>query len=179
MGKNVDITGKRFGKLVAVKRVDDHVTSGGKIVQKWLFKCDCGEYKIIRKMKVMNESQTGCGCGYKYKDRTLPNINGVYGSYKKGARARNLTFNIPFDTFKLLIKQNCTYCNLPPYTKYDRERGIPCIYNGLDRVDNLKGYELDNVVTCCKNCNHAKLNLSKEDFLDMIKRIYENLKLNT
>jgi len=44
----------------------------------------------------------------------------------------------------------------------------PCVYcnnlldnnslfgSGLDRIDNLKGYENENVVSCCKTCNMIK-----------------------
>lgn len=35
----IDITGQRFGSLVAIKRLDKKNTNGGFI---WLFKCDCG-----------------------------------------------------------------------------------------------------------------------------------------
>jgi len=49
-------------------------------------------------------------------------------------------------------------------------------YNGLDRIDNAKGYILDNVVPCCKHCNYAKRNMSTEKFYNLIKSIYENIK---
>ena len=31
-------------------------------------------------------------------------------------------------------------------------------YNGVDRKFNKKGYEIDNVISCCKICNIAKNN---------------------
>ena len=36
--------------------------------------------------------------------------------------------------------------------------------NGIDRVDNSKGYILENCVPCCKHCNYVKGNLSINDF---------------
>jgi len=47
------------------------------------------------------------------------------------------------------------------------------IYNGIDRVDNAIGYLTDNCVACCKVCNRAKLQMSKNEFFDHIKKIYE------
>ena len=47
------------------------------------------------------------------------------------------------------------------------------VYNGLDRVDNEKGYTIDNVVPCCKHCNYAKRNRSVEEFIDWIAQVYE------
>ena len=41
-------------------------------------------------------------------------------------------------------------------------------------MDNEKGYTFDNVVPCCSICNYAKKSMSKEQFLQWIKRIYIN-----
>jgi hypothetical protein len=45
-------------------------------------------------------------------------------------------------------------------------------YNGLDRVDNSRGYTIDNVVACCGTCNMAKRAMSYRGFLDWIERVY-------
>jgi hypothetical protein len=55
---SVDITGERFGKLVAIKPTDER--SGGKV--KWLFKCDCGNETIIAASNVRNGNTSSCGC---------------------------------------------------------------------------------------------------------------------
>ncbi len=47
----------------------------------------------------------------------------------------------------------------------------PYIYNGIDRVKNEVGYEVENCVACCKTCNIMKQGLSKEDFLNHIKGV--------
>ena len=36
---------------------------------------------------------------------------------------------------------------------------------GLDRVDNSRGYQADNVVPCCADCNYMKGQMSQEAFL--------------
>ena len=36
---------------------------------------------------------------------------------------------------------------------------------------NNDGYNLENCVSCCEDCNKAKRNLSYDQFLDLIKRI--------
>jgi hypothetical protein len=40
--------------------------------------------------------------------------------------------------------------------------------NGLDRVDNARGYESGNVVPCCDPCNRMKGTLSREAFLEHV-----------
>jgi len=41
MGTFKDITGQRFGKLIAIKRESDGPLG------KWVFKCDCGKEKLM------------------------------------------------------------------------------------------------------------------------------------
>lgn len=51
-----DITGKRFGKLIAVKELSKYPDS------KWLFKCDCGSEKITTKGCAVSGRTKSCGC---------------------------------------------------------------------------------------------------------------------
>lgn len=42
---------------------------------------------------------------------------------------------------------------------------------GIDRLNNDKGYTVENIVSCCSICNKAKSNLTMEEFLAWIERI--------
>jgi hypothetical protein len=61
----IDITGKRFGRLVAVKR------SGHKgRITAWLCKCDCGNSVVVRTTSLTCENHTrSCGCLQKLTQR--------------------------------------------------------------------------------------------------------------
>ena len=61
MGKFVDMTGQRYGKLVAIKRVPipEHIKSRSAW---WLFKCDCGKEVEINSLHVRNGHIKSCGC---------------------------------------------------------------------------------------------------------------------
>jgi hypothetical protein len=48
------------------------------------------------------------------------------------------------------------------------------IYNGIDRVNNNFGYLIDNCVTCCTNCNVAKMARTQEEFNSWNQRVYEH-----
>ena len=50
-----DLAGQRFGKLVAVKRVE-----GGS--SKWLCHCDCGNEKVVYGTNLVNGATKSCGC---------------------------------------------------------------------------------------------------------------------
>jgi len=56
-----DITGQKFNKLTAIK--PDH-TDVNKLVY-WLFKCDCGNEKVISGVRVKAGGAKSCGCLYK------------------------------------------------------------------------------------------------------------------
>jgi hypothetical protein len=47
------------------------------------------------------------------------------------------------------------------------------IYTGIDRVNNSRGYEIDNVTSCCWDCNNKKRTMTKEDFFSWVKSVYE------
>jgi hypothetical protein len=57
MPKPIDISGKRFGKLTAIKYMYSE-----KGQRYWLFKCDCGREKNIRIVSVTAGKVKSCGC---------------------------------------------------------------------------------------------------------------------
>ena len=48
-------------------------------------------------------------------------------------------------------------------------------YNGVDRIDNSRGYEEGNVVPCCRQCNWSKRDLTTEQFLAWVLRVNKHL----
>lgn len=57
MAKLIDITGKKFGRLTAIKF--SHIKNKRHF---WVFLCDCGIEKIISKIHVMDGHTRSCGC---------------------------------------------------------------------------------------------------------------------
>lgn len=53
----LDLTGKRFGKLVALYRVEN---KDGKT--QWLCQCDCGNTKVVKTEKLRSGNTISCGC---------------------------------------------------------------------------------------------------------------------
>ena len=86
--------------------------------------------------------------------------------YRTRARRYSHSFTLLRDEGMRLLSSPCHYCGAPPAKTYHRPGGYgECLYNGLDRVDNAKGYEPGNVVPCCTACNLAKGMASGEQFL--------------
>lgn len=83
--------------------------------------------------------------------------------YIKSAKKRGLIFDVSEELFKELINKECIYCGQP---------GIPQ-RNGLDRIENTKGYIKENVAPCCFACNQMKGKLSIDEFMNHLIRIFE------
>ena len=62
MGKTIDLTGQRFGKLVVIRRAADHVYPNGSSQAMWECQCDCGNKKIVYGRFLRNGSALSCGC---------------------------------------------------------------------------------------------------------------------
>lgn len=96
----------------------------------------------------------------------------VYNTYKKTAKVRNYNFNLSREEFTYLILSPCFYCNVSNSNcRKDRLTDDLLKYNGVDRLDNSIGYELDNVVSCCNKCNIMKNTMSVSEFIQQAKSI--------
>ena len=58
MTRYQDISGRRYGRLVAVRQV----SSDGERPTVWLFRCDCGAEKELASTNVIQGSTRSCGC---------------------------------------------------------------------------------------------------------------------
>ena len=62
MSRAIDITGKRYGRLVAVERAENRISKSGKIRARWLCKCDCGKEKVVLLDDLRGGHTKSCGC---------------------------------------------------------------------------------------------------------------------
>lgn len=165
-----NLMNQRFGKITALSSAN--YTKFGMMM--WNCKCECGKELQVPSGYLLRGTTASCGCsrGLGYGEAAL---NQLYTQYKKGARHRNFEFSLSKDFFKQITQKDCFYCGEKPIRQYahDTCRKGKYTYNGIDRVDNKKGYTEFNVLPCCKDCNKAKATLLQADFFSMIKRIYE------
>lgn len=178
-GENMsDWIGKRIGNLVVKKNVEgksNHYT-------KFLCLCDCGNEKIIRGdvlyQSIKRKFVISCGCRVKKRGEKR-GLTTVISYYHNHCRQNNREFSLSRDEFYEICQLNCSYCGTPPSnvarlkTKTMGDRFF--IYNGIDRVDNKKGYILENCVACCKQCNLMKKDMDTEEWISHIRKIIENL----
>lgn len=83
MGKFIDLSGKRFGKLVAVKRIVSETGHGLHAV--WECICDCGETTTARSSLLRSENTTSCGCKTSARDLVGKRFGKLEVTSRKGS----------------------------------------------------------------------------------------------
>ena len=183
MGNLIDITGRRFGRLVVISR---SYPNGKDRATRWLCQCDCGKEKIILRGSLKSGSTKSCGClqiehirrvGKKKLDYGVASMRYILCNYKLRAKAGGNEYNLTEEQFKEITQKDCYYCGSPPSNMKKSSRGSngEYVYNGIDRANNDLGYTIDNVVPCCITCNMAKSNKTLQEFKDWIKKVYNNM----
>ena len=170
---------ERFGRLTVVGESDKR-TSNGMVY--WWCRCDCGNTKEHIGAFLVAGKIKSCGCARTEKIRLAYGqaaFNKLYRSYVYGSKNRKIEFNISKEKFKQMAESRCYYCNVKPYQvmKNNGKSGFygNFIYNGIDRKDNSIGYIESNCVPCCFRCNQAKLCMSHDDFILLVKKIYKHI----
>lgn len=162
MTKPLDLTNKRFGKLVALRTVGNN-NHGSKL---WLCKCDCGKMSVVVSTQLTCGITKSCGC--------LSSEKAIKRNLKHGKSKTRLY------TIYSGMKQRCYYPKDRCYKNYGAKGITICeewkdfenfydwaVKNGyseglsIDRIDNSRGYSPDNcrwvssiVQACNKQNNH-------------------------
>lgn len=166
----MDYIGRKSGKLIVVGISDNkYVRPNGKRETIFITKCECGNVHEVNCGNLKNTHS--CGCSKRRKSNQVY-INRVYKFYYDNAKRKGHDFELEFDELIEMTQQSCHYCGCKPLNNYKLANdGFEFKYNGIDRVDNSKGYVVGNVVPCCKMCNAMKSNLDPDEFLAQVKKI--------
>ena len=183
-GHKLDLINHQFEQLTVISETDKPNPNFKGEHTYWLCKCSCGQETILPTYALTGRGTKSCGCRTKISASLPDKIGGqnvLFRSYKQNAKYRDILFDLPKELFIEMTSSNCYYCNkAPSHSCKALRKNIngDYIYNGVDRLNCDSGYIKDNCVPCCNSCNKAKMVLTKEEFFDMIKRIYEHHKLN-
>lgn len=172
-----NLLGRRFNKGVVKKLIG----SDGKSHRTWLLHCDCGnKYSTITESLISGNTKS-CGCLNDRKGKNHPHYKGVedlsgdyWSKLKKGARIRNLAFEIEIDwAWKLFVKQNkkCALTNwsITLVDRWSHEKQTA----SLDRIDSKNGYIKNNVQWVHKDINRIKQNYTEDYFISMCEAVAE------
>ena len=180
--------GMRFGRWLVLEDAGEYDSMGHAAR---LCRCDCGKERMVRLDGLCTGDSKSCGCLslemctarlIKYnKSRALPDgessFNTTYNSYVLSAKDRGLSFELTREDVRVITSQRCVYCGGEP--SYRKNAYMPrngdYVCNGIDRVDNTKGYTIDNCVPCCRTCNLAKSNTTLTEFRAWVARVYDHM----
>lgn len=115
--KKDNLIGKKIEHLTVLKRVEDHITSGGNKLPQYECVCDCGNTVIAKGRELRNGKKCSCGCNFtisvgedmvshylskhnfNYKSQvTFTDLSGLNGGYL------SYDFAVFMDGFTILIE---------------------------------------------------------------------------
>jgi hypothetical protein len=171
----LNLTGEKFGRLTVIVLEKIYHTKHNR-KSYWKCACDCGKITIVRGVNLTSGNTASCGCD-RHKGNRTPDTNFIflYNAYRNRAKIKNLEFSLSKEDFKKLTKSNCYYCDIEPSQIKTRSNSnvFPYVYNGIDRIDNKKGYILNNCRPCCKHCNTMKWTMTVKEFKEKLNSILE------
>lgn len=80
MNASIDISGQRFGRLVAITQSGWHPLPSGKRMPVWHCSCDCGSKLNVKKAYLTSGDTTSCGCLRREKAAALKKSHGKANS---------------------------------------------------------------------------------------------------
>ena len=159
MGIFKDLSGCKYGRL-QVLCIDGKYRGA----YRWKCQCDCGLTISVPGYHLTSGHTISCGCYNRFvvgernrKPDGEAAKNRAYGYLIKSARARGYVVELTKEQFLELSQQPCFYCGcMPDNSNLCKGKHGDFAYNGMDRLDNTKGYSKENCVPCCKSCNTMK-----------------------
>jgi hypothetical protein len=176
LGKFIDLTGQRFGKLTVIERAMDKLSVSGKPYTMWNCDCDCGNKHIASSKSLRDGTTISCGCKKieqcrgrfidmtglsfgKLKVIKLDRMDNVQGSFWEcQCECGNITV---VQGSALRRKSSPTNsCRNCANKKDDNTIAISILYNQYKKSAKKRNYEFllnreDFINLTSKNCNYC------------------------
>lgn len=162
--KMINLTGKKFGRLLVIKQ-EGTMSNGKGSIKSWLCKCDCGKKIIVRGRCLTSKNTKSCGC---YSREVLSKRRKTHGMsntklYRLWADIRKRCSKKASKRHKKFYK-NISVCkewenfqSFYDWAKPKWKKGLD-----IDRKNTLLGYSPDNCHFTTRKINAQNKKNSKE-----------------
>lgn len=167
MPKINNFTGKRFGRLVAIKKSSQALDKSGHL--KWLCRCDCGKNSTVNSSNLKSGNTKSCGCWQKEHCRKIrkdPHTHGLSESkeYRAWRGMKERCTNPKTQGYKHYGGRGITVCEKwkNSFSSFYEDVGpCPSLEHSIDRTNNEGNYEPGNVkwVTRQEQGNNTRANV--------------------
>lgn len=144
-----DYRGRRFGRLVAIKRDYDYVSPKGAKSPMWHCLCDCGNRVIRRATHLGNGKTRSCGC--LYEEVMSVGANKSHGltrsrEYRIWAGIKSRCFDSGCPAYKWYGGRGITMCKewADDFEQFLKDMGPRPAGLSIDRINNDGHYEPGN-----------------------------------
>lgn len=161
MSVEVDLTGRRFGKLVVIER--DLISPSKDFHKRWWCSCDCGNRKSVVASYLRDGRVVTCGCGRKTRlgDFTRSHGKSDTGAYNSWVGARSRCHNPSNPNFQWYGGRGITMCQRwrDSFSAFLEDMGDRPPGTTIDRINNDGDYTPGNCrwVTQEANCGNTRI----------------------
>lgn len=153
MSKRLDLTGKRFERLLVMGRAADYISPKGEVQIRWKCKCDCGAEVIVRRCHLTAGLIKSCGCFARDYNSVTKRTHGMSNSRVfaiwKGITKR--CCNLKSTRYRYYGAKGVTVCDRwrISFVNFFEDMGYPPTNkHSIDRIDPKGNY-------CKANCRWA------------------------
>lgn len=162
----------RVGDIFGLLEVKEYLGKSKKHGSKWKCMCKCGKYTEVASNTLTSGHSKSCGCERIKRISFNPDglVSGkLFGQIRRGAKQRDIEFNITIDEVEDLLKkqeQKCALTGLPIFIDTKRVN-YECQQTtaSLDRIDSKDPYNLSNIQWLHKDVNYMKVDYDEDYFI--------------
>lgn len=147
MGKNIDLTGQRFGRLIVVSESQNRIRKNGR---NWVCVCDCGKQTIVSAINLRRGKTNSCGCLNVEANTDHGHTSGgkITPEYRAWAHMKYRCYDEKCDQFNNYGGRGVIVCDrwLNSFENFLEDMGLkPSLLHSLDRFPDTNGnYFPDN-----------------------------------
>lgn len=153
----IDLTGRRFGRLLATERGKDHISKSGKTTTvTWKCLCDCGNEITVQGLNLRNGHVTSCGCYRKeFSSKKIDDLRGRrFGRLLVLERSENVFYpsGKPQTTWKCQCDCGNEIVVGAQLLKSGKTKSCGCIVNTQAGLSHTRQYTIwKQMISRCQN----------------------------